>query len=194
MPEPSDGSNGYDANARAFMDARSAVIGVASVRAWARAFAPGSAVLDLGCGHGVPLSQILVEAGLSVFGIDASPVLLAAFRARFPHAAGACEAVEHSPFFDRQFDGALAWGLIFLLPAAAQPPLIHKVAGALTPGGRFLFTAPREACSWSDSLTGRESISLGSGAYARILGEAGLVLVAEHEDEGDNHYYSASKP
>ena len=46
--------------------------------------------------------------------------------------------VEASAFFDRTFDGVLAWGLLFLLTPAAQALVIEKVARALDPGGRFL--------------------------------------------------------
>jgi len=44
----------------------------------------GANVLDLGCGTGVPITKTLIERGLHVYGIDASPSMLAAFRARFP--------------------------------------------------------------------------------------------------------------
>jgi 2-polyprenyl-3-methyl-5-hydroxy-6-metoxy-1,4-benzoquinol methylase len=34
----------------------------------------GGAVLDLGCGNGVPVAQLLAEAGFAVTGVDISPV------------------------------------------------------------------------------------------------------------------------
>ena len=80
-------------------------------------------------------------------------------------------------------------GLIFLLAPDAQATLIHKTALALKPGGRFLFTAPRQACAWPDSLTRQTSVSLGSDRYREILASEGLSLVGETEDEGQNHYY-----
>jgi hypothetical protein len=57
-----------------------------------------------------------------------------------------------------------------------------------------LFTAPREACEWKDAMTGLRSESLGAPAYRRLLETAGLVLLDETEDEGENHYYVALKP
>jgi hypothetical protein len=83
---------------------------------------------------------------------------------------------------------------MFLLPAAFQPVLIGKVAGALRRGGTFLFTSPRSAATWPDALTGRESVSLGSDAYARVLRAEGLTLIGEKSDEADNNYYSVLKP
>lgn len=132
-----------------------------------------------------------MEAGLEIYGIDASSSMVAAFQNRFPDAEVACEAVEDSPFFHRTFDGVVAWGLIFLLPAETQRNLIYQVAQVLRPGGRFLFTSPAEGCTWEDLSTRRTSLSLGADAYKRILAEAGLELVGEYEDKGKNHYFEA---
>jgi len=120
--------------------------------------------------------------------------LAAAYRSRFPSARVACEPVEDSPFFGESFNGVLAWGLLFLLPATTQRSLVHRVASALQSGGRFLFTAPAQACSWTDLSTGQTSVSLGADAYKVLLADAGLKLVAEHQDEGENRYYEALKP
>jgi hypothetical protein len=67
------------------------------------------------------------------------------------------------------------------------------VAGALNPGGRFLFTAPREPIEWLDGMTDRPSRSLGAQTYERLLRDAGLTWVAAAQDEGENHYYFVEK-
>jgi cyclopropane fatty-acyl-phospholipid synthase-like methyltransferase len=168
-------------------------IGVETVRRWARSLPQGSVVLDLGCGHGLPLSMALFDEGCVVYGVDASPSMVAAFRDRLPHAHVICEPVEDSRFFGRRFDGALAWGLLFLMTEDSQQRLIRKVALALNPGGRLLFTSPAQACTWVDVLTGRESQSLGAETYRALLSEAGLTIVGEYTDEADNDYYEAAK-
>jgi 2-polyprenyl-3-methyl-5-hydroxy-6-metoxy-1,4-benzoquinol methylase len=167
---------------------------VATVREWSQTPAPSSSILDLGCGHGIPISQVLIEEGFIVYGIEASTKLTSAFRKRFPNAQAECAAVEDSKFFHRTFDGVVAWGLMFLLPTDVQIVVIRKVAKALNCRGKFLFTSPAQAVKWHDSLTGRESISLGAERYQQTLRAEGLVLVGEQVDEGDNHYYFVSKP
>lgn len=190
-----DGSNGYEAAAEDFMSHRTAsTIGAATVRQWARLFPRGGAVLDLGCGHGLPISRTLVDEGLTLFGVDASVTMIAAFRARFPEAPAEHGEVQDSRFFGRKFDGVVAWGLMFLLSEDAQAKVIHKVGVALEPGGRFLFTAPQQECEWLDSLTGQRSRSLGSDAYRRLVESAGLILDDEADDEGENHYFFVRKP
>ena len=191
-----DSSNGYEHIAQHFLAGRGRAanaIGAAEVRAWARSLPPGAMVLDLGCGSGLPLTQVLVDEGHTVYGIDASPTLVAAFRTSLPGVAVACESVEESSFFDRPFDAVLAWGLWFLLPQATQFDLLRRVADVLPPGGRLLFTAPAQACTWRDVMTGEESRSLGAGVYRARLTDLGFPTVREYDDEGENHYYDAVK-
>lgn len=87
----------------------------------------------------------------------------------------------------------VSWGVIFLLSPETQAVLIAKAALALKPGGRLLFTALSQICEWDDALTGRLSISLGYDAYRGLLETEGLALEGETLDEGENHYYFASK-
>lgn len=185
-----DSSHGWDAVAQAFMAARSDT-GADVVRCWAKLLPPGGAVVDLGCGFGEPVTRTLIEAGLEVWGVDASPTLVAEYRRRFPDCPVACEAAEASELFGRSFDGAVAVGLLFLLPEADQRRLIARMAGALAPGGRFLFSAPQQECEWNDLLTGRRSRSLGEMAYREALEAAGLILTDLRTDAGGNHYFDA---
>ncbi len=163
------------------------------MQAWAQAFPPGATVLDLGSGPGEPSTRILREAGLATYAVDASSTMVAAFRVRFPGVPIEQNTVEASEFFERTFDGVLAWGLLFLLKPEAQALVIEKVAGALNPGGRFLFTAPKEPLEWLDAMTGHQSRSLGLLTYERLLRDAGLTWVTEAQDEGENHYYFVEK-
>ncbi len=175
------------------MRARNTRIGPSTVRDWTATLPPGCSILELGCGSGV-ITQVLIDNGFTVYGVDASPKLIAAFRERFPGAHAECAAVEDSRLFDRTFDAVVAWGLMFLLRAEAQEIVIAKVATALNAGGRFLFTSPREPVTWNDSITGQESRSLGFERYAQILHDNGVVIVGEERDEGENYYYFAAKP
>jgi len=135
----------------------------------------------------------LIERGFSVYGVDASAGMIAAFRTRFPNAAVECASVEDSDFFGRTFDGVVAWGLFFLLSENVQRQLIAKIAAVLPSGGRLLFTAPSQVCSWPDAMTGRTSISLGRERYQDALEAEGLSLTGTHLGEGENYYYSARK-
>ena len=188
-----DRSNGYEGVAAEFLagrgSTRSVGIGVTTVRAWARRLDRGATVLDVGCGPGFPMTSVLIDEGLAVWGVDGSPSFVAAFERRFPGVPVACEPVEESSFFGRRFDAVLSWGLMFLLPSDAQRALIRRFGEILEPGGRLLFTSPHQPISWHDAMTGQESRSLGGEEYRHLLATAGLTLLDEYEDEGENHYY-----
>ena len=107
----SDLSNGYDDEAESFLASRSSTIGVSVVCFWARSLPAGTRVLELGCGDGIPVTQVLLREGLNVYGVDASPKMVAAFRENFPDTPVKCEAVEELSFVEPQFDAVLAWGI-----------------------------------------------------------------------------------
>lgn len=189
-----DPSNGWEAVAPSVITHLSeSTIGVKTIEAWAKVFPTGASILDVGCGPGTPRSKVLNDGRFAVYAVDAAPMMGSAYQARFPLARVVCEPVEDSSFFDRTFDGVLAWGLMFLLPAETQRSLIHRVGTVMNAGGRFLFTAPFQVCTWADLSTDRPSLSLGRSAYTSILAEAGFKLIAEYTDEGENHYYDAVK-
>jgi SAM-dependent methyltransferase len=192
-----DRSSGYEGVSAEFLarrgrsSNRSTAIGVTEVRNWAKTLPPGSSVLDLGCGPGFPITVVLIEEGLNVFGVDAAPSFVAAFQRNLPGTPILCDAVQESRFFDRTFDAVLAIGLIFLLKAEDQHLLIQRFAELLVPGGRLLFTATAKPAVWNDAMTGLESVSLGAEQYRKLLEAAGLSVSGEYEDVGENHYFDA---
>lgn len=94
--------------------------------------AAGERILDLGCGDGV-LTQVLVAAGASVLGVDASADMLDAARVRGLDVALADgQALAFDAEFDAVFsNAALHWML--------EPHAVARgVFAALKPGGRFV--------------------------------------------------------
>jgi SAM-dependent methyltransferase len=192
-----DRSNGYEAISKEFLAhrshpaTRSNAIGVKEVRKWARTLPRGSSVIDLGCGPGFPITVVLVEEGLQVFGVDAAPSLVAAFQHNLPQIPILCESVLESSLFGRTFDAVLSIGLMFLFKADEQQRLIRRFAEILEPGGHLLFTSPAKPASWHDVMTGVESVSLGAERYRKLLADFGLSVVDEFEDVCENHYFDA---
>ncbi len=185
-----DPSVGWEDIARKFATIRSDA-GTDVVKRWSKHIRPAGTIVDIGCGTGEPISTALAAEGFDVYGIDPSPTMLAAFRRNLPGGQTACEAAENSRFFDLRFDGAVAVGVMFLLPEKSQFAVIERVAKALQPGGHFLFSAPRQLCQWNDTLTGRLSLSLGEERYRRLLAGAGCHLVDGYLDDGSNYYFHA---
>lgn len=186
--------NSYEEFARQFIAARSRTIGLALLQQWMVRLPAAAVVLDVGCGFGVPVTTALVQQGFRVQAIDGSPTLVAAFRKNLPAVQVECLPVQQANWARQSFDGIVMVGLLFLLPAQEQATLLAKLAVALRPGGKLLFSAPAQACTWQDGLTGQACLSLGKHHYGSLLQQGGLQLESCEVDDGENHYYLATKP
>jgi SAM-dependent methyltransferase len=187
-------AHAYESHAREFLDARDRSRTGANVAIqWARSLPPGIDVIEIACGSGYPVTQALVDAGLNVWAIDASPTLLETFRSRFPDVPTQCALALESDYFGRKFGAAVAIGLLFLLEESEQIALLHRVSEVLLPGGRFLFTAPYQIGTWRDNSTGHACRSLGEARYVQVLEDAGFRVVGTYVDEGENHHYEVQK-
>ncbi|HEY0333651.1 MAG TPA: class I SAM-dependent methyltransferase [Stenotrophomonas sp.] len=92
----------------------------------------GERVLDLGCGDGA-LTARLSDNGAEVVGVDASPELVAAARAR---GVDAQLGDGHALAFDRQFDAVFSNAALHWMRKPNE--VLHGVHRALRPGGRFV--------------------------------------------------------
>lgn len=103
---------------------------------------PGSTVLDLGCGTGLPFDRLLIERGFAVTGVDISQRMIDVAQHNVPEATYSCGSITDVEF-DEQFDGVLA--VYSLLSLDLQSCLIacEKASLALRNGG-FLFVAVNE--------------------------------------------------
>lgn len=117
---------------------------------------PGqSAVLDLGCGSGVPVALALAEAGHRVTGVDLSEVQVSRARTRVPAATfiQADATGLHLPA--ASFDAVLSFYALIHIPLDEQQSLVRRIAEWLRPGGLFVATVG------STAWTGAEENWLG---------------------------------
>jgi trans-aconitate methyltransferase len=115
----------YDRNARFVPELAVPVISLLAPR-------PGERILDLGCGDGA-LTVALAGRGCTVVGVDTSPEMLEAARAR---GADARLMDGQSLPFDREFDAVFSNAALHWMKVPAR--VIAGVWRALKPGGRFV--------------------------------------------------------
>ncbi|MEP7022701.1 MAG: class I SAM-dependent methyltransferase [Actinomycetota bacterium] len=153
---------------------------------------PTSAVLDLGCGCGVPVSRALVAAGHAVTGIDFSPVQIERARELVPGARFQCVDASQAEFPAASFDAVVCLYALIHIPMADQPPLLAAVARWLKPGGWLLATTGQDAWTGSDPywLGGDAEMWWShpdAATYRAWIGQAGLTVEAEEfVPEGDS--------
>ncbi|MFZ0339444.1 MAG: methyltransferase domain-containing protein [Terracidiphilus sp.] len=93
----------------------------------------GERILDLGCGDG-QLTERIAATGAVVTGIDASPNMVAAARARGIDAKeGSAESL---PFPDQSFDAVFSNAVLHWV--RGQDAMMTEVRRVLRPGGRFV--------------------------------------------------------
>lgn len=100
---------------------------------------PGSAVLDLGCGCGVPVARRLARRYV-VTGIDLSPVQITRARELVPNATFVCADMTTLMFPDDSFGVITCLYALIHVPVAEQPALLRNVRRWLRPGGLFFVT------------------------------------------------------
>jgi SAM-dependent methyltransferase len=185
----------YDQIADWYVDSRSPEVGVPDLVAFAKLFPHPAKVLDVGCGHGVPVSQFLLQRGFHLYGLDSSAEMIARYRINFPRVPTRCEPVQDAHFDEASFDAVVAWGVLFHLGESDQETVIRRVSAWLEPGGWFLFTSGPAAGERVGEMGGIEFRyrSLGVDRHREVLEEAGMRLHDHHSDEWDNHVYLARK-
>lgn len=105
-----------------------------------RYLAPGSIVLDIGCGMGEPVARYIIEAGFGIVGIDSSPSMIEMCRERFPQAEWLVKDMR-TLALGRQFGGVLAWDSFFHLPMNDQRSMFARFAEHALPTAPLMFTS-----------------------------------------------------
>ena len=146
--------------------------------------APGSRVLDLGCGNGIPVARRLVQRH-RVTGLDLSEVQVRRARALVPQGCYLCADMTDVGFTAGSFDAVTAFFSIINVPIQDQPALFQRIASWLAPGGWLLAVVgkhPRTAVE--TDFRGMKGVEMywSHGylhEYRRWLGDAGFEIVEE---------------
>lgn len=160
------------------------------------------AVLDLGCGCGVPVARFLADAGYHVTGVDISDVQIERARRLVPAGTFVRADATRLDLPSASFDAVVCLYALIHMPLADQPRLIARIATWLRPGGWLLTTVGNGA--W----TGTEDNWLGGPAtmwwshadaatYRSWLRQAGLTITAEEfipEGAGGHALFWAQRP
>ncbi|MGX7824418.1 class I SAM-dependent DNA methyltransferase [Actinokineospora sp. 24-640] len=99
----------------------------------------GARVLDLGCGSGLPTTKQLVDAGMSVVGVDESPVMLELAAEQAPGADYRLGDLRELSDLG-SFDAVVAFFALLMLPKADIEATLRSIRAQLTGPGLVLIS------------------------------------------------------
>ena len=114
-------------------------VALAALEDLARRLPAGAAVLDLGCGAGVPATRWLTER-FAVTGVDLSERQLKLARRHAPAATLIKADMTGVRFGSETFDAVVSLHAVIHVPRDEHPALLNAVRRWLKPGGLFLAT------------------------------------------------------
>jgi ubiquinone/menaquinone biosynthesis C-methylase UbiE len=139
-------------------------------------------VLDVGCGTGRPVTEVLAAAGHRVTGYDVSPTMIEIARTQIP---GATFDVADLRTLDQpasSWDAVVVCYSLLLLTRAEIDAALAKFAGWLAPGGIFLMvTVPADVERFDFEFMGKPVTvsSYSAEGYRERLTRLGLEVVRE---------------
>ena len=147
--------------------------------------APRSAVLDLGCGSGLPVMRTIADAGHSLTGVDLSQQQLARARQNVPEAALVHKSIDDVAFPASTFDAVVSLYTIEHIRRELHSALLESIHRWLRDDGCLLLT-----CEVGDE-PGRVGTWLGVPMYLshydadtmqQLVRRAGFNIIAAQEE------------
>jgi cyclopropane fatty-acyl-phospholipid synthase-like methyltransferase len=145
---------------------------------------PGSTVLDLGCGNGVPALREIVRLHKGI-GVDISKTQIDLAQSNVPSAQLLCADVMELEFPTRTFDAVVAFYVLDHLPREEHAPLLAKLYRWLRPGGLVLFSIePDDEPSSVGEWLGKPMFfsRFDAETTLRLVRDEGFTVVDSHEE------------
>lgn len=164
----------------------------------------GMHALEVGCGSGVPVLEILLAKEMDVIGVDLSPEQLALAAGHFPLQTAGLQAVwAEKDMMDlryppNEFDVIVGLYSLIHLPREEQTVFLHRVVRWLKPGGMILMNFAQEELEGdvNEKWLGHEKgwmywSSWGEEKTIQLIEDLGFeILVREvgHDDPADANF------
>ncbi len=157
MPDPVDDvRRAYDQIADAWAEARQGFRSRKYVERAVEGLAPGARILDVGCGHGLPIARFLVDQGFDVTGFDVSEAQIEHARENVPEAHFRVGDMRSIRMKVEPFDAIIAWDTVFHVPRDEHAAVFLRFAQWLKPGGRILLAIGGTADEFRAEMLGVE--------------------------------------
>lgn len=150
-----------------------------------------STILDLGCGAGIPVDDILLKAGHSVIGMDISHEQIKLARQKCPRGEFFVGDIQDLKEGEYSVQAVISFYTIFHIPRDSQGKLLKVIASYLNKGGMLLITMGDREFEGEHDLHGVKMWSSQHGTVKNrnMVESAGFKIINEEMDMsgGERH-------
>ncbi len=183
--------DGYDKIARTYLDNRERLRSGKYVQDFLKLLPKNSTVLDLGCGAGVPVDDVIIKAGHQVVGIDISKSQIELARKKCPKGQYIIQDISKLTMNEYEVAGIVSFYTIFHLPRVSHQDLFIKLASYLSKGGILLVTMGDREFEGEHMLHGGKmwSSQYGTKVNRGLIEKAGFKIILDELDNsgGERH-------
>ncbi len=181
----------YDKIARFYLADRDKLKSGKYLRRLLKILPKNSTILDLGCGAGVPVDDMLLKAGHSVIGIDSSSEQIELARTyckQGQYLVGDISKLKNNEY---RVEAVVSFYAVFHIERTRQADWFKVVASLLVKGGKLLVTMGDREFEGKHMLYGQElwSSQYGTVKNSQMIQQAGFEILLEEIDTsgGERH-------
>lgn len=183
--------DGYDKMAQAYLASRDRLKSGKYIQQLVKYLPKNASVLDLGCGAGIPVDDLLLKAGHSVIGIDISHEQIKLARKNCPRGQYLIGDIQDLEMGEYRVDAVISFYTIFHTPKDSHGKLLRVVASFLKKGGYLLVTMGDREFEGEHELYGAKmwSSQHGTAKNRSLVESAGFKIIIDELDYsgGERH-------
>lgn len=186
-----DDMSSYDAIARVYLANRDRLKSGKYVQQLLKQLPKNSTILDLGCGAGIPIDDVLLKAGHSVVGIDISSEQIKLARQNCPRGEFLVGDIQDLKVGDYRADAVVSFYTIFHINRAKQSQILKTIASYVDRGGWLLITMGDREFEGEHVLHGVKmwSSQYGTKKNRQMVESSGFRIIVDELDNsgGERH-------
>lgn len=188
-----DTSLQYDLLASEYLDYRKALKSGKYLYQLLKYLPKKASILDLGCGAGVPVDDILLKAGHQVWGIDNSKHMIQLARLSCKGASYILGDLRDLKEKEYEAMAVVCLYALFHVPREEHAKLLRTMASFLQPGGMLLLSMGDKEYEGEHLLLGRElwASQYGIAKNIELVRRAGFEIIADQIElsGGERHLF-----
>jgi SAM-dependent methyltransferase len=183
--------DGYDKIARDYLADRDRLRSGKYIQQLFKYLPKNSSVLDLGCGAGVPIDDVLIKAGHAVTGIDISSSQIKLARQNCPKGFFIQGDIQDLKNGEYSVQAVVSFYTLFHVPKERQAGVLKIIASFLPKGGMLLISMGDREFEGNHELYGAPmwSSQYGTAKNLQMVESAGfLILMNEMDNSGGERH------